>query len=116
MLVHEVADDVGSRRRAARPSALFVAGDQARLRCEPGKVGRIDRRHQSIDKLARTGQFRVTVDHDQGCIHYTNLRIDPIVFGMRSEESDHQDACLVIEGSDQPIVVAFDIEHQRGRL
>jgi len=60
------------------PFFLFVSGDQARLRGQPGEIGRLIRDHQPIDQSAGTRQFRITVDHDQGCFHYAVSASTPL--------------------------------------
>jgi hypothetical protein len=44
------------------------------------------------------------------------LRIDAVVFLMRSEKSDHQNAIYVLNQGNQPKIVSFDIENHTTAL
>src|ERR1700687_3156711 len=44
------------------------------------------------------------------------LRIDSVVLGMGAEEPDRQGSCPVLEGCNQSIVVALDVENDPSGL
>ena len=75
-------------RRATRPFALFIGGNQTRLRLEPRDIGPIIRIPELIDEGARTGEFRIAVNQDQSRIQPHSLRINPVVcaFGRRTDD------------------------------
>jgi hypothetical protein len=45
-----------------------------------------------------------------------HLRINPVIFSMRPEKSDHQDTRPVLHSRDQSVVVALDVEHHAAGL
>jgi len=73
VLINQVADQIGGARRPTRPFRLFIGGDQARLRLQPGDIGWIVRAPQSVNEFPGAGKLRVAIDQDQGQgrIHHT---------------------------------------------
>src|SRR5580700_10808704 len=71
VLIHKVTDQIGGAGPPARPATLLVGGYQTRLRLQLGDIGRIVGVPKPIDERSGAGQLRSTVDHDEGCIHYT---------------------------------------------
>jgi hypothetical protein len=68
VLIHQVANDVGSARWPSRPLALLIGRDQARLGREARDVGGLVGSHQPIDQSTRA-RARVAVYDDQGRVH-----------------------------------------------
>jgi len=65
VLIHQVADHLGSARRPTRPFRLFIGGDQAHLRLQPANVGWIVRSPHPVNELPRAGKLRVAIDQDR---------------------------------------------------
>src|SRR5262245_29870902 len=69
VLIHKVTNYIGGACWPARPLALLIGSDQARLRRETRDVGGLAGSHQLIDQSTRARKLRVAVNHDQGRIH-----------------------------------------------
>src|SRR6516225_528071 len=71
VLIHEVPDQLCRARRASRPLALFVGGDQTRLCLKPSDISRIRRIPQPINEGSGPRKLGIAVDQDQGRFHHT---------------------------------------------
>src|ERR1700719_25533 len=69
--------------------------------------------------------FRSAFWRQRGLLHFESqstsfsshcLRIDAVVFLMRSEKSDHQNAIYVLNQGNQPKIIGFDIENHTTAL
>jgi hypothetical protein len=97
VLIHEVADEIGRARWPARPFALFVSGDQTRLRLEPGNVGRIIRLPEPVYECACASSASLSIKISVASISH-GLRIVARLSGATcrasqrnvSETSNHQ--------------------------
>jgi hypothetical protein len=64
LLIHQVADRLGHARGARRPFLLFIGGDQARLRRQPGDIVRLVRTitiKRSTRAVARTSSASLSM-------------------------------------------------------
>src|SRR6266700_3162231 len=114
--------DPSSRREELEVLAPYAATACARKPrpSEPELPSVPGLENRSIPSASRSAFWR-----RRGPLHFESqstsfsshcLRIDAIVFLMRSEKSDHQNAIYVLNQSNQPKIVGFDIENHTTAL
>jgi hypothetical protein len=61
VLVHQVTDQIRKARRPAGPLALFMSGNQARLRLQPHNIGWIIRAPKPINERASSASLSIKI-------------------------------------------------------
>lgn len=71
MLLHQIGQQIGQRRRFARPARAFLRLDKASLRCHARSIGSLVRLHQLADKRLGRLMIGLVLDNYQCCLHHT---------------------------------------------
>jgi hypothetical protein len=71
MLLHQIGQQIGQRRRFARPSRAFICLNQASLCHHARAIVGLARSHQLADKRLGRLMIGLVLDNDQRRLHHT---------------------------------------------